>query len=102
MWAFSPPAAQNRSRFASIPTRDVAVKVERCGWRRTVPAYNRALLDVAAAQGVAAIDVRRWAHGRQPAPFADESHFTFAGHEAFGNHLARELVRLGVVDANDR
>ena len=72
------------------------------GWRRTVPAYNRALLDVAAAQGVAAIDVRRWAHGRPTAPFADESHFTFAGHEAFGNHLARELVRLGVVDANDR
>lgn len=72
------------------------------GWRRTVPAYNRALLDVAAAQGVAAIDVRRWAHGRQPAPFADESHFTFEGHEAFGNHLAQELVRLGVVGANDR
>lgn len=72
------------------------------GWRRTVPAYNRALLDVAVAEGVAAIDVRRWAHGRQPAPFADESHFTFAGHEAFGNHLAQEIVRLGVVGANDR
>lgn len=71
------------------------------GWRRTVPAYNRALLDVAAEQGVAAIDVRRWAHGREPAPFADESHFTLEGHEAFGNYLAQELFRLGVVGASD-
>lgn len=72
------------------------------GWRRTVPAYNSALLDVAAAQGVAAIDVRRWAHTRQPSPFADESHFTFEGHEAFGKHLAQELVRLGVAGYNAR
>lgn len=108
--------ADNLERFVALArrlnarpvllTRPHELAVERLrqapGWRRTVPAYNRALLDVAAAQGAAAIDVRRWAHGRQPAPFADESHFTFEGHEAFGKHLAQELVRLGVVGANGR
>lgn len=107
--------ADNLERFVALArltgarpvllTRPHELAVERLrqapGWRRTVPAYNRALLDVAAEQGVAAVDVRRWAHGREPAPFADESHFTLEGHEAFGNYLAQELFRLGVVGASD-
>jgi lysophospholipase L1-like esterase len=67
------------------------------GWRRLVPSYNRAVLDVAQATGALAIDVQRAFAGR-PELFADECHFNEEGHAEMARLLADELGRAGVID----
>jgi lysophospholipase L1-like esterase len=67
------------------------------GWRRLVPSYNRAVLDVAQSTGALAVDVQRAFAGR-PELFADECHFNEEGHAEMARLLADELGRAGVID----
>jgi len=69
----------------------------RAAWRLAVPDYNERLGQVARETGAPMVDVARVYADRFPGEFADEAHFTLAGHDAFGQLLAAELRRLGVV-----
>lgn len=60
------------------------------GWRRFVPAYNRKLLEVAAATGTPALDVEA-AFANRPDLFSDECHFTQQGHARLAEILAGQL-----------
>ena len=73
------------------PYRETTSSLEQSdGWRRFVPAYNRKLLDVAAATGAPALDVQAAFAGRRDL-FADECHFTEEGHAALARMLASHL-----------
>lgn len=59
-------------------------------WRRHVPEYNRAILRLAEAQGIAAIDVQGL-FAAQPGMFVDQCHFTREGHARLAGVL-REWI----------
>ncbi len=65
-------------------------------WRRNVPSYNEVALQVAAEEGVLAIDVQRAFEGR-PELFADECHFTHEGHREMARLLEASLQAKGYV-----
>jgi lysophospholipase L1-like esterase len=60
------------------------------GWRRFVPAYNRKLLEVAAATGTPALDVEAAFADRRDL-FVDECHFTQQGHAMLAEMLASRV-----------
>lgn len=63
------------------------------GWRSTIGDYNRALLAFARRENVPFLDVRERFESR-PALFADECHFTGAGHDRMARILTEALPRI--------
>jgi lysophospholipase L1-like esterase len=73
------------------PYRETTTSLEEgSGWRRFVPAYNRKLLDVAAAIGTPVLDVQA-AFGDRRDLFVDECHFTQDGHATLARLIASHL-----------
>lgn len=66
---------------------------QRSDWRRLVPAYNDALRQIAAQEGLPLIDLQA-AAAAHPGLFIDECHFTLAGHELAARFLALQIPPL--------
>ena len=62
-------------------------------WKNFGPDYNRATAEAAAELGLPLVDVYSYFKGRDEY-FADESHFTRAGHELAGRWVATDLMPL--------
>lgn len=62
-------------------------------WRREVPRYNRALLDLAAREGIASVDVEA-AFAPDDDLFTDECHFTPEGHRNMADLVAEALAPI--------
>lgn len=70
-------------------------------WKNFGPAYNRATVESAAAHELPLVDLYTYFKGRDRY-FADESHFTRAGHELAGRWVAEDLLPLVASIAGDR
>jgi lysophospholipase L1-like esterase len=65
-------------------------------WKNTAPAYNRATIEVGTRTGVPVIDAYAYFE-KYPEYFADESHFTEAGHRRMADLVLEQIEPLPIV-----